>query len=209
VVEGVTDESVWKRIAWLYASFFALLAPVAVVSYLLLPEGVLRGRHPIISALHLSPILWVCVLQITAYNLLFALLVVAANLIARQSRLSPRRFIPTGYLAFWGITVTAALYLGTWSQEVVTPAPPLHQRLLGLFDVLHHAGLIELSAYLLAAATSFKFTLVYTDGKKVVASRGWRHVELTPCERVLLLLAFLFIVSGAIVESYAIAQLRA
>lgn len=208
LVEGVTDESVWKRIAWMYGSFFALLVPATVLSYLLLPEGVLRGRHPIISALELSPVLWVCTLQIFVYNLVFALLVVGANLIARQSRLSPKRFIPMGYLAFWGITVTAGLYIGTWSQEVVTAAPPLYQRLLCLFDVLHHAGFIELSAYLLAAATSFKFTLVYTDGKKVVASRSWRDVKLTRSERFLLVLAFLLVLCGAIVESYGIAQVR-
>ncbi len=83
-VESVTDESIWKRIAWMYASFFVLLVPVTVLSYLLLPEGILRGRHPIISALELSPVLWVCTLQIFAYNLVFALVVVGANLIARQ-----------------------------------------------------------------------------------------------------------------------------
>jgi hypothetical protein len=135
-------------------------------------------------------------------------LVVATNLIARQSRLSPGRFIPMGYLAFWGITVTAALYVGTWSQEVVTEAPPLQHRLLRLFDVLHHAGFVELSAYLLAAATSFKFTLVYTDGKKVVASKNWRDVTLTTSEGILLGLALSFVLYGAIVESYGIAHVR-
>jgi hypothetical protein len=206
IVEGVTDVSVWKRVLWMYASFFLLLIPVTVLSYYLLPEGILRGRHPLISALELSPVLWVCVLQIFGYNLVFTLLVVGANLIARQSRLSPGRFIPMGYLAFWGITVTAALYIGTWSQEVVSASPPLHQRLLRLFDVVHRAGFIELSVYLLAAVTSYKFTLAYTDGKKVVASRRWRDVRLTRSEKALLLLAFLLVLCGAIVESRAIAN---
>lgn len=207
IIHGITDESIWKRIIWMYASFFLILIPITISSYLFLPEGILRGKHPIISAFELSPKVWVSTLQIFGYNLVFTTLVIGANLIARQSRLSPERFVPLGYLAFWGITATTALYLGTWSQEIITAAPPLHQRFFRLFDVVHHSGFIELSAYLLAATTSFKFTLLYTDGKREVARRSWMDVSLSMPERILLLLAFALVLCGALIESYGIIQL--
>jgi len=102
-----------------------------------------------------------------------------------------------GHLAFWGITVTSGLYIGTWSQEVVTVAPPLHHRLLRIFDIAHRAVLWELSAYLLAATTSSKFTLRCTDGKREVARRSWQDVTLTRSETILFALAFVLLLCGA------------
>jgi uncharacterized membrane protein SpoIIM required for sporulation len=77
-----------------------------------------------------------------------------------------------------------------------------------MFDILHHSGLLEFSAYLLAATTSFRFTLWYSDGKKVVSSRSWRDVTLATSERILLALAFVLLLCAAIVESYKIIQMR-
>jgi hypothetical protein len=207
IINGVTDESIWKRIVWMYVSFFVLLVLVTVLSYFLLPEGILRGKHPLISALELSPNLGVSTLQVFGYNLFFTLLVIGANLIARQSRLSTERSVPLGYLAFWGITVTSGLYIGTWSQEVISLAPPLCHRLLRIFDIAHRAALWELSAYLLAATTSFKFTLRYTDGTREVARRSWRDVTLTTAEWILFVLAFVLLLCGAFIESHGIIQL--
>jgi hypothetical protein len=206
IINGATNENIWKRIFWMYVYFFLLLVPVTVLSYYLLPEGILRGKYPF-TGFELSPILWISTLQIFGYNLIFALLTVSANLFARQSRICREKFVPMGYLAFWGITVTIALYLGTWSQEIVTPAPPLLHRLIRLFDIGHRAGLWELSGYLLAATTSFKFTLIYTDGKKVIASRNWRDVTMTKTEKILFVLAFVLLMYGAFIESYEIIAL--
>ncbi|MGD2158814.1 MAG: hypothetical protein PVG32_18190 [Anaerolineales bacterium] len=206
ITQNVTNEYIWNRIFWMYVSFFLLLLPAMVLSHFLLPEGILRGVHPL-TGFELSPNLWISTLQIFGYNLIFTLLMIVANIFARQSRICPEKFVPVGYLAFWGVTLNAALYLGTWSQEVITPAPPLLYRFLRLFDVVHRAGLWELSGYLLATATSFKFTLLYTDGKKVVARRSWRAVTLTTTEKALFALSFVLLLCGAFIESYGIIQL--
>jgi hypothetical protein len=144
LINGVTNENIWKRIFWIYVSFFLLLVPVTVLSYFFLPEGILRGKNPLVG-FELSPILWISTLQIFGYSLIFTLLMIVANLFAQQSKICPKKFRLTGYLAFWGVTVTAALYLGTWSQEVVTTAPPLLHRFTRFFDIVHRAGLWELS----------------------------------------------------------------
>jgi hypothetical protein len=36
IINGVTDESIWKRIIWMYVSIFVLLVPMTVLSYFLL-----------------------------------------------------------------------------------------------------------------------------------------------------------------------------
>jgi len=207
ITAGVTDDNVYKRIGWLVVSFFLLFVPGTALSFYLLPEGVLRGRHPIISALEFSSDLWTCTLQIFGYNLMHTFLIIGVYLLAQQSRLSRKKYVPIGYTAFWGLTVLFAVVLGTWSFEVVTAAPPLFRRFVRFFDVFHHAGLLEFSAYLLAAATSFKFTLWYSNRKKIVASRAWRDTNLTGPERVFLMLAFVLLFCAAFVESCGIIHL--
>jgi hypothetical protein len=121
-----------------------------------------------------------------------------------RSRLSEGKYVPIGYTAFWGLTVLFAVVVGTWSFEVGTTAPPLLRRFARLLDVFHHAGMLEFSAYLLAAATSSKFTLWYSNRKEIVATRAWRDIQLTRPEKILLILAFVLLLCAAFVESYGI-----
>jgi hypothetical protein len=206
IVRGVTHENVYRRVGWLYVSFALLFVPATVASHYLLPEGILRGKHPIIRALQFSPNVWLATLQICAYNLIPTALIVGANLLAQRSRFAEERYVPIGYTAFWGLTVLYAVVLGTWSFEVAAPAPPLGRRLLRVLDVTRRAGLLEFSAYLLAAATSYKFTLRYSDRRQVIASRKWGEVRLTGAERALLALACLLLLGAAHVESRGIIQ---
>jgi len=207
IITGVTDDNVCKRIGWMYVSFFALFEPVTVLSFYLLPQGVLTGKHPIISQLRFSPNLWVSTLQIFGYNLLPTPLIIGANLLAQQSRLSEEKYVPIGYTAFWGLTIFFAVVVGTWSFDVISTAPPLHCRLVRILDVFHHNGLLEFSAYLLVAVTPFKFTLWYSDRKKIVASRAWKDVNLTKVEKILLILAFVLLICAALIESHGIIYL--
>ena len=206
IVRGVTHENVFRRVGWLYVSFFLLFVPVTVLAYYLLPEGILRGKHPIIRALTFSPNLWLSTLQIFAYNLIPTALILGANLLAQRSRFDEETFVPIGYTAFWGLTVLFSVVLGTWSFEVVAPAPPLGRRLLRLFDVAHHAGLLEFSAYLLAAAASCKCTLWLSDRRRVIARRQWAEVRLSGAEKALLALAFVLLLGAAHVEARGILQ---
>lgn len=208
VIDGVTDEKVCQRVAWLYVTFFLLFVSMTLISYVLLPEGVLRGKHPLTSKLRFSAYRWTLMLQIFGYNLILTSLIMAANVIAQQSGLSKARFVPVGYLVFWVNTALFGIYVGTWSFGITTAPPPLERRLLGLLDIAHRAGLLEFSAYLLAAATSFKFTLWHSDGRTIVESRRWRDVSLTSAEKVLLALAFVLLLGGAFVESQRIIGLR-
>ena len=110
----------------MYVSFLLIFISVTILSYFLLPDAFLRGKHPVVSRLEFSPTLWISTLQIFGYNLIPTSLIIGANLIAHKYRISKEKFVPIGYIAFLGIIILAALYLGTWSFEVVTEAPSLY-----------------------------------------------------------------------------------
>jgi hypothetical protein len=207
VTYGLTDENICKRIGWMYVTFFGVLLPAIVVSYYLLPESFLRGKHPIISRLEFSSDLLTSTLQTFGYNLIPTVLIIAASLIAQQSRIAREKFVPLGYTAFWGLAVLFGVVVGTWSFELVTPAPPLFHRFVRILDVFHHAGLLEFSAYLLVAVVSFGFTLWYSDGRKIIASRDWKDISLGRSEKALLVLAFALLLCAAFVESSGIIRL--
>ncbi len=191
----------------MYVSFLLIFISVTIVSYFLLPDAFLRGKHPVVSRLEFSPTLWISTLQIFGYNLIPTSLIIGANLIAHKYRISKEKFVPIGYIAFLGIIILAALYLGTWSFEVVTEAPSLYVRLIGIFDVFHHAGFLELTAYLLVAVASFKFTLWYSDGKKIIKSKKWKDIKLSTSEEIIFILVFILLFCSALIESYRIIQL--
>ncbi len=209
LIDGITDEKIFKRICWLYIILFGILLFAIVASYYLFPEGFLRGKHPVASQLELSPNLFISMLQIFAYNLIPTGLIMASSLLAQQSKVSKDRFVPMGYLAFWVVVLLLAVYVGTWSFDIVTAAPPLQDRLLQVFDIFHHSGILELSAYLMAAATSYKFTLWYSDGRSIIRSRKREEIKLDTPEKICLLLVFILLICAALIESYNIVQLAA
>jgi len=207
IINGVVDDNIYKRIGWLYIFSFLIFISVTILSYFILPYALFRGVHPIVSRLEFSPTIWILTLQIFGYNLIATSLIIGANLIAQKFRLLNNKFVPIGYFAFLSLIIIAALYLGTWSFEVVTEAPPLYLRLVSTFDIFHRSGLLELSAYLLAAAVSFKFTLWYSDGKRIIKSKRLKDIKLTASEKVIFILVFVLLFYSAFIESYRIIQL--
>jgi hypothetical protein len=204
---GITDDNVFKRIGWMYLSFFTLFEPAIVLSFYLLPQGMLVGKHPIISQIRFSANLWVSTLQIFGYNLIPTFLIIGVNLLAQQSRLSRDKYVPVGYTAFWGLTIFFGVVVGTWSFDIVSPAPPLLDRLVRILDVYHHSGLLEFSAYLLVSVISFKFTIWFSDRKRIIASRALKDIRLTLLEKILFVLAFFLLLCAAFIESLGIISL--
>ncbi len=204
LILGLTDNRLSKRLGTLVVSFLALFFSVAIASHFLLPEGILRGKHPIIANMRLPEGTLAIALQILAYNMMPLSLIVLANLLAQQSRLYPERFIPLGYLAMVTLTVICAMVLGTWSFEVVTEPPTLLARLISTFNITERSGLVELFAYLLAAASSFHFTRWFSDSKKIIRSLTWRELTLPMSDRFRLTLSILLLMVAAWVEAISI-----
>lgn len=207
LISGIADDRIYIRVMCMYVSFFLVYYIAMLASYILLPEGIFSGKHPIISRITFSSDPFVLTLQIFGYNLIPSFLIIGANLIAQQSRLVKEKFVPVGYTAFWGLAVLFGTFVGTWSFDLMTDIPSFESRIFRLFDVVHHAGLVEFSGYLLLAVTSFRFTLWYSNRKKITRSRSWRDVRVPAIEKVAFVFGFIILFTAALVESQAIIQI--
>jgi hypothetical protein len=208
ILSGITDDRIGMRVVRMFVSFFLIYYVAMFGSYFLLPEGIFRGKHPIISRLTFSSDPLLLTLQIFGYNLIPSLLIIGANLIAQQSRLLEEKFVPVGYTAFWGLSVYFGAVVGTWSFELVTAVPSLVSRIFRLFDIVHHSGLLEFLGYLFLAVTSYRFTLWYSDRKVIIRSRRWSEVKVPTVEKVLFVFGYLLLFVAALVESCGILQIH-
>ena len=135
--------------------FGALLLVAAVIfvvgwalAYLLLPEGLLRGRTAgaALAGDHAAASLWLEWLRILAINL-----AVAAGVFVLPNLLRTRRGIPLGNVAVLVMVTLAAVVTGTNSFSVQTGTTA---SLAPSLEILRHPGPYELVAYLLATASA-------------------------------------------------------
>lgn len=170
-----------------------------------MPEGILRSKHPL-QNWDTSPDLLISTLQILLYNLLSIIAIIFGNIFSTRKD-KTHCFMPLGYLAFFSIISFDAIVLGTWSFSVVTNAIPLMDRFIGTFDLLHRAGLWEISGQLFILCATAKISLVITDGKETT-KRNWKIIRLSKQEIIIFGIGLIFMLLGAIVESYAIINIK-
>jgi hypothetical protein len=202
--KNLTSENVYIRIAATYILFMAVFFTITVVSYFLLPEGLLRGKHPA-QSWDTSNHLLVSTLQIFLFNQLSVVMILIGNTFS--SRKNPEQnYLPIGYLAFFTQISINAVTLGTWSFSVITEAVPLLDRIVRTFDILHRAGLWEMSGQLLILCASAKISIIMTDGNKT-SVRSWKEVSLSKQEVFILFVGLIFMLTGAFIESFSIISL--
>ena len=199
--KNLTSENVYTRIAATYILFMAVFFTITIVSYFLLPEGLLRGKHPA-QNWDTSNHLLLSTLQIFLFNQLSVVVILIGNIFS--SRKNPEQnFLPIGYLAFFAQISINAVTLGTWSFSVITEAVPLLDRIVRTFDIFHRAGLWEMSGQLLILCATAKISIIMTDGNKT-SVRSWKEVGLSKQEVFILLAGLIFMLTGAFIESFSI-----
>lgn len=201
IKRNMTSDSVASRITTTYICFLMIFFTVTIVSYHLLPEGLLRNKHPL-QSWDTSPNLLISTLQIFSYNLLSVVAILFANIFSTRKNKADC-FMPLGYLSFFIMITMNAVVLGTWSFSVVSAAVPLMARLIRTFDLLHRAGLWEMSGQLFVLCATVKISLIITDGKETI-TRNWRTIKLSKPEIIILCTGLLLMLSGALVESCSI-----
>lgn len=176
----VNHDRVGVRLASLWALCFALFLVAWTLSYLFLPEGLLRragGPGPLSATADTVTAEFVSIL---AWNLGFALLVVAANTF-RSVR------TPMGYLVVLVMWVQGAVIWGTNSLAIQTGrlAPSLSV-------ILGRSGVYELTALVAIAVATRGVTVWHQDGtprwrEEFDRVRGPREWSLDRREAVVLL----------------------
>ena len=108
----ITQPNALLRAAALFGAGMALTLAAACLSWPLLPEGLLKNANPLWNwAVSSRPL--VGGLQIFGFNLIFACVLVGANLFARGPQGGP--LIPCGYSCLLLLFLLYGLMVGTWS----------------------------------------------------------------------------------------------
>jgi hypothetical protein len=201
----MTSNNVALRIITTYIGFLTIFFTVTVVSYYLLPQGLLLNKHPL-QNWDTSPNLVISSLQILSNNLLSVVVILFANTLSWRKNKADC-FIPFGYLAFFAQITINAVVLGTWSFSIITEAVPLLYRLIGIFDILHRAALWEMSGQLFILCATTNISLIICDGKETT-KKNWRTIKLSKQEFIVIGIGLALMLIGALIESYSIITLN-
>jgi hypothetical protein len=200
---NMTTGPVPMRILFTYAVFLIVFFAVTALSYFFLPQEFLQNKHPL-QNWATSGNLVVSTLQIFSYNLVSVAVLLCGNIFSGRKN-KDHCFMPIGYTAFFVLISINAVVLGTWSFSVVTEAVPLLDRFLRTFDLAHRAGLWEMSGQLFIVCATARISLVITDGKETTI-KNWRTIKLSTPEIRAVIIGLLLMLTGAFIESCAIAS---
>ena len=141
-------EKLLVRFLSLLGMAIALFLVTWILSYAFLPEAILRGRTgSIIAGEEAASNFLMEFLKIAAFNLFAMGMIVVSNWIFKV------RCYPLGYLLPFYFAVAYAITLGTNSFAI-----PLAERMAPTFGVLARSGIYEITAYILAAASTYGIT---------------------------------------------------
>lgn len=178
---------------------------VTILSYYLLPEGLLLNKHPL-KNWDTSSTLMISTLQILFFNLISVVVILFGNMFLLRKN-KEQCFMPLGYLSFLSQIIINAVVLGTWSFSVIIDAVPLFYRLIGTFDIFHRSGLWEMSGQLLILCATIHLSLIITDGKET-STKNWKTIKLSKQEIAVFAIGLVLMALGALIESYAIIKLN-
>ena len=175
----------------------------ACLSWPLLPEGLLKNANPLWNwAVSSRPL--VGGLQIFGFNLIFACVLVGANLFARGPQGGP--MIPCGYSCLLLLFLLYGLMVGTWSFQMGGEAPPFAARLLRMLHISEASGMVEMSAFCCIASGTADISFVQTLGGRTTVGR-LRDIRLSRQDGLVLALGFLLLFAAAMIEAASILRL--
>lgn len=204
IKRNLTSDNLVTRLITTYICFLVVFNTVTIVSYYLLPDGLLLNKNPL-QNWDSSPTLIISSLQIISYNLLSVVVILFGNLFTWRKN-KEDHFIALGYLAFFTQIIINAVVLGTWSFSAVPEAVPLLSRIIGTFNIFRRAGLWEMTGQLFILCATVNISLIITDGKETM-TKNWRTINLSNTEIIFIFIGLALMLTGAVIESYSIIDL--
>ncbi|HOW06821.1 MAG TPA: hypothetical protein PLQ28_03245, partial [Flexilinea sp.] len=131
--EKLSSDNLKERIFWASIFFLLLFFGVTVLSFYLLPEGLLKNKNPL-QSWEPSESTLILTLQIFFYNLLSVLIIVFASLFGTKKE-GDANYLSIGYQAFYTLVCINSVVLGTWSFSIESQPVNLTARLLRTFDL--------------------------------------------------------------------------
>ena len=195
------NEKLYIRFISLFILFFIFFNGVTIISYFLLPEGFLLEKNSILDW-DTSGSTILSTIQIFLFNIISVIFIVISNYFAFPSK--DKAFMPLGYWRLIILFTLNGITLGTWSFTAInTTSPDLLSRLVKTFDILHKAGLWEITGQLLIAGATARIAIIKKDGKDIYI-RFLKESSLNKTEILCIIIGLCLMLAGAFIESNAI-----
>lgn len=196
------SDNVWSRIAMLICIFCFAFFGVTIISYYLLPKGVLSNQSNM-KDFETSTSLLVCTLQIFFFNMISVLCILVASIFSRKKG---EIYVSSGYYCFVLFVIINAITLGTGSFSEVVVDVALFERIISMFHITKHAGLVEMLGQVLIACSLANKSLVMTDGKQTT-TRKLKEINYTKTEIAVFAFGLIIMFLGALIESNTIIKM--
>ena len=196
------SDNVWSRIAMLICIFCFAFFGVTIISYYLLPKGFLSNQSNM-KDFETSTSLLVCTLQIFFFNMISVLCILVASIFSRKKG---EIYVSSGYYCFVLFVIINAITLGTGSFSEVFVDVALFERIISMFHITKHAGLVEMLGQVLIACSLANKSLVMTDGKQTT-TRKLKEINYTKTEIAVFAFGLIIMFLGALIESNTIIKM--
>lgn len=201
LLKKLSSPSLKERILFCSIAFLLLFIGMTIISYYSLPEGFLKNKNPLHNW-ETSKNTFILTLQIFFFNQLSVVVIVLGSLFG-QKKEQDINYLSIGYLAFFSQILINSVVLGTWSFSVESAAVPLFSRIAGTFDLLHRAGIWEMSGQLLITCSVAHISTILTSGKTTITKKI-RNIRLSEAEKLIFSVGLLLMLTGAVIESISI-----
>lgn len=196
------SDNIWSRIAMLICIFCFAFFGVTIISYYLLPKGFLSNQSNM-KDFETSTSLLVCTLQIFFFNMISVLCILVASIFSRKKG---EIYVSSGYYCFVLFVIINAITLGTGSFSEVVVDVALFERIISMFHITKHAGLVEMLGQVLIACSLANKSLVMTDGKQTT-TRKLKEINYTKTEIAVFAFGLIIMFLGALIESNTIIKM--
>ncbi|MDI9472215.1 MAG: hypothetical protein GX260_03870 [Tissierellia bacterium] len=190
-----------ERIIWAAILLLVIFFATVVISYYLLPEGVLKNKNPA-QSWETSDNTLILTFQIFFYNMLSVLIISLASLFGKKES-GEDNYLSIGYMTFYTLIVINGIVLGTWSFSVESDAVALLERIIHIFDLAHRAAFWEMTGQLLIVCAIAHISVFQSSGNSTT-KRNLKEIRLQNSEKTALLIGIIFMLIGAVVESLSI-----
>jgi len=204
IKEKLSNESLAKRIFCLTCIFVIVFIGFTILSYYLLPEGLLKGKTSG-SAWNNSDNTLILAAQIFAWNSLSVIVIMFASLFGKKKECE-KNYLSLGYFVFVLLIGLNAVILGTWSFSIEVTNITLMDRMIGIFDIVHRAGILEMIGQLFITCSLAKIGIVLTNGMNT-CTKKIKAVHLNKQEIIVFVMGIFLMMIAAIIESGAINSL--
>lgn len=196
------SDNVWSRIAMLICIVCFAFIGVTIISYYLLPKGFLLNLSNM-KDFETSTSLLVCTLQIFFFNMISVLCILVASIFSIKKG---EIYVSSGYYCFILFVIINAITLGTGSFSEVVVDVALFERIISMFHITKHAGLVEILGQVLIACSLANNSLVMTDGKQTT-TRKLKEINYTKTEIAVFAFGLIIMFLGALIESNTIIKM--